>query len=200
LTEKIAQLSEPSSELQTLRGRERSLVAELAGAPQAEASKASGSPAGGALGGGQPGGGAAPVQGVQAVMAAEHAQGVMAAGSVLIDLRDDPQTAIARSRLQAVSSKYNELLSRIERANLDLEVTRAAFKYQYTVVRPPELARAPSKPNVPMVFIATLLGSALLSMLVPGGLDLAKGRFVERWQVERRLKLPLLGELAPPRR
>lgn len=77
-------------------------------------------------------------------------------------------------------------------------MTRAAFKYQYSVVRPPELARAPSKPNVPLVLFATVFLSALLTFLVPGLVDLWTGRFVESWQVERTLNLPLLGELTPP--
>jgi capsular polysaccharide biosynthesis protein len=117
----------------------------------------------------------------------------------LLDLRDDAPTALARSKLQAASAKYNELLSRIEAANIELEVTRASFKYQYTIVKPPELARKPSKPNVTLVMVATLLLALILMVLVPAGLDLWRGRFVESWQVESRLNLPLLGELIEER-
>jgi uncharacterized protein involved in exopolysaccharide biosynthesis len=114
------------------------------------------------------------------------------------NLRDDPSTAMARSRLQVASAKYNELLSRIDSANIELDVTRASFKYQYTVVRPPELARAPSGPSAHSVVLATLIAALVLMMLVPGGLDLMRGRFVEAWQLERELGLPTLGELAAP--
>jgi hypothetical protein len=113
----------------------------------------------------------------------------------LADTRDDPSTAMARSKLQAASMKYNELLSRIESANIELEVTRASFKYQYTVVRPPELARSPSKPNLALVILAFSVLSLLLMIFLPGSIDLLRGRFVEHWQMERALGLPLLGEL-----
>jgi uncharacterized protein involved in exopolysaccharide biosynthesis len=86
----------------------------------------------------------------------------------------------------------------MEAARIELEVTRAAFKYQYTVIRPPELPRRPSKPNVTLLLAATVLLSIALAVLVPGVLDLWRGRVIEAWQVERRLKLPILGDLNPP--
>jgi hypothetical protein len=115
-----------------------------------------------------------------------------------VDVRDDSKTALARQKLSAESTKYNELLSRIQAANIELDVTRAAFKYQYTVVRPPELARRPSKPNVLLIDLATLVFALLLTLVIPAGLDIWRGRFVEQWQVEQRLKLPVLGDLSLP--
>jgi hypothetical protein len=46
--------------------------------------------------------------------------------------------------------------------------------------------------------LATLLAAPLLGMLLAGIRDLLRGRFVEPWQVERHLNLPLLGELNLP--
>jgi uncharacterized protein involved in exopolysaccharide biosynthesis len=190
LNEKIAQLEAPPSELHSLEERERQLVAALA-APTASTAAS------------QPAAAAPPTTAplppvAPPVVAALPAPASSAAPTIADVLRDDPQVALARSRLQAASSKYNELLSRIESANIELEVTRAAFKYQYTVVRPPEIARKPSKPNVLLVILATLLAAPLLGMLLTGIRDLLKGQFVEPWQVERHLNLPLLGELNPP--
>jgi len=181
LNDKIAQLEAPPAELQALEQRERQLVATLA-APAASTAAPLAPPT------------AAPLPAPIVVAAPASST----SPSIAELLRDDPQVALASSRLQAASAKYNELLSRIEAANIELEVTRAAFKYQYTVVRPPEIARQPSKPNVPLVLFVTLLAAPLLGMLVTGVRDLLRGRFIEPWQVERHLNLPLLGELHPP--
>jgi uncharacterized protein involved in exopolysaccharide biosynthesis len=182
LNEKIAQLAAPSPELATLRARERDLVAKVARGLQTP-------PSAPALGPGAP----AIVPAAPGGLSPLRRNGDRASSVDL--LRDDPPTALARSKLQAASAKYNELLSRIEAASIELEVTRASFKYQYTIIKPPELARKPSKPNVALVMIGSLLFALLLMVLVPAGLDLKRGRFVEAWQVERHLNLPVLGEL-----
>jgi uncharacterized protein involved in exopolysaccharide biosynthesis len=197
LSEKIADLSVPPPELVALRARERDLVGKIAkAAVPAPASPPAPTPVTGSPRSRPPSN--AP--------ASEPSSDLDLSGTPLgvrdslVELmRDDPETALARSKLQAASTKYNELLSRIEAASIELDVTRASFKYQYTVVRPPELARKPTRPNVPLVVLASFLAAFLLMMLIPGGLDLIRGRFVEAWQVERELGLPLLGELTPPR-
>jgi uncharacterized membrane protein YcjF (UPF0283 family) len=40
----------------------------------------------------------------------------------------------------------------------------------------------------------------LLAILGTAAMDLARGRFIEPWQVKRRLDLPVLGEASPPGR
>lgn len=183
LNEKIAQLEAPPPELHALEEQEHQLVAALAAPTPSPAAPAA--PTG------------APV--VLAPPLTGSATPVSPSAPTMAELlREDPQVAVARARLQAATAKYNDLLSRIEAANIELEVTRAAFKYQYTVVRPPELARKPSKPNVMLILLATLLGAPLLGIVASGIRDLLRGRFVEPWQVERHLNLPLLGELNPP--
>jgi uncharacterized protein involved in exopolysaccharide biosynthesis len=185
LNQKIAQLEAPPSELHALEEREHQLVAALA-APAVSTPAPAASTA------------APPLPFLPAPVVATPAPTSSTGPTIAELLRDDPEVEVARTRLQAASAKYNDLLGRIEAANIELEVTRAAFKYQYTVVRPPEIARKPSKPNVPLVLIATLLAAPLLGMLAAGLRDLLRGRFVEPWQIERHLNLPLLGELNPP--
>jgi uncharacterized protein involved in exopolysaccharide biosynthesis len=114
-----------------------------------------------------------------------------------VELKDDSKTAMARARLTAASATSNELLSRIDAANIELDVTRAAFKYQYAVVRPAERPRRPIRPNVSLVLIGTAILAALLAFVVPGGIDLLRGRLIERWQIERGLQINILGELPP---
>jgi uncharacterized protein involved in exopolysaccharide biosynthesis len=187
LHDKIAQLSAPSPELATLRASERELVARVAKgleAPPPQPTPRAQTP-----------GAPAPAPAPAPEEVSTPRRGVDRLSQ--LD-RDDPPTALARSKLQAASAKYNELLSRIESASIELEVTRASFKYQYSIVKPPELARKPSKPNVPLVLIAAFVLAMILMVLIPGGLDIARGRFIEPWQVERQLNLPVLGELLPP--
>jgi uncharacterized protein involved in exopolysaccharide biosynthesis len=201
LNEKIATLSDPPAELAPLKARERELVAKLAKASAPPPASSASANAGKA----HPASPAAAGTTVTTVAIAAAENEVNPDGlssgvrDTLADLmRDDPETALARSKLQAATTKYSELLSRIEAAKIELDVTRASFKYQYTVVRPPELARRPLKPNVTLLMAVSVLLALFVSILVPGALDLARGRFVEPWQVERALGLPLLGELNPP--
>lgn len=187
LNEKIAQLSEPSPDLNGLRARERSLVAQLAG-PATSGSPKPAAPSASAPARTPTGG---PIV-IEAAPPGRPAQTVRD----LLDVHEDPQVTQARENLQAVTSKYNDLLSRIEAANIELEVTRAAFKYQYSVVLPPELPRAPTKPKVAVLLAVAALLCAVLTFAVPGAMDLLAGRFVESWQIESRLKLPVVGEIA----
>ena len=193
LNEKLAQLAEVPADLKALDTRERELVAQIAaGATAVAPDPTAPAPSPPVL---------APTTPAPPQYGSPAPSPTMAPLPALLRSlteRDDPKTAHARQRLQNASTKYNEILSRIEAANIELAVTRAAFKYQYSVVRPPELARNPSKPNVPLVLLVTFALAALLTILVPGALDLQRGRLVEPWQVERALKLPVLGELSPP--
>jgi hypothetical protein len=193
LNEKIAQLGADPPDLQSLKVRERQLVAQLAKPAVAPVAPAP-----------------APAT-VTVTVAAPPAPGTAGAlpnGAPLppglaplrtsAELREDPEVAAAQAKLEAATAKYNDILSRIEAAKIELDVSRASFKYQYTVVKPAEMPRTPSKPNVPLVLAATLLGALLLMVLLPGALDVRRGLFLESWQVERNLDLPLLGELNPP--
>ena len=43
---------------------------------------------------------------------------------------------------------------------------------------------------------ASILAGLLLALVIPGLKDLASRRFVEPWQVETELGVPLIGEVA----
>lgn len=110
---------------------------------------------------------------------------------------EDPQTQLARSRLEGAIRRDQEAVTRIEAANMELEVARTAFKYRYTVVTPAEVAHGPKRPLAQIVGIASVIGAALLALLLAAGADLRSGRILEEWQVKRRLKLEVLGEFDP---
>ncbi|MEQ1909446.1 MAG: hypothetical protein ABMA15_11520 [Vicinamibacterales bacterium] len=87
-----------------------------------------------------------------------------------------------------------ELATVRERANAarnELSSSQAGFKYQYTVIRPPQIPREPASPNVPLFLVAGVLASVLLAAMAAVAADLSSGRVLEPWQVERQLGVPV---------
>jgi hypothetical protein len=89
-------------------------------------------------------------------------------------------------------------MASVDRAKVELDVTRAAYKYRYTVVTPAEVPRHPKKATANIVAVASVLGGALLALLIAAAADMAGGIVLEPWQVRRRLKIDVLGELDIP--
>ena len=107
----------------------------------------------------------------------------------------DPGDEYARTRLRFAMEKYDVLLDRIDNARIELETARAAFKYRYSVLRPPILPKTPDKPNIPLLALGAVLAAGVLSVLAAVLADLRSGRLLETWQVERLLGIPVLGEM-----
>jgi hypothetical protein len=108
----------------------------------------------------------------------------------------DPASAMALESLQSRVHKFNEYGDQISAARLQLDLARSAFQRRYSTFKPAEI---PTKPRYP-VRVILVWGGAMLGLLLSVGvaaaLDLASGRFIEPWQVKRRLSLPVLGEVA----
>jgi uncharacterized protein involved in exopolysaccharide biosynthesis len=190
LKEALAALSADSPQLVGLRQEEASLKAQYAqydsgGARPADPSVpamvwrvAPATPAGGAAG--------TPPQ---------------VPGDVLrlaIDLREDrdPGMVYARGQLRDAMDKYDALRTQIQTAQIDLETAQAAFKYRYTIVTPAHLPKAPVVPNVPLVTLTALMAGLLCGLLLAIVVDVRRGKLLERWQIERMLERPILGEIA----
>jgi hypothetical protein len=188
LSQKVEALSDPPRELSTLRDQEKGLVERLAASVPRTGTATGATPTGGGGGGG--GGGRLSALPAAAVGMSSELRDLLA--------RDDPPTAYARVKLQTTSQDYNETLVRLHLAKVELDIARAAFKNTYSVSRPAEYPTKPRKPNVPLLLIAGLVGAALLAFVGPGARDLLAGRFIEPWQVEMTLHLPVLGQLPPP--
>jgi uncharacterized protein involved in exopolysaccharide biosynthesis len=167
----IAEVTADSPQLATLREEERTLVARLAalGAPET-ATATSGS----------------------SDMAFARAAIERLGRS---DSLSDPRVVYAQAQLKMAVSKYEDFLSRLESARIELETARAAFKYRYSVVTPPQLPKAPIRPKVPLIIVGSLVLGVLLAVFSATALDIASGRLLEAWQVERYLGLPLVGEV-----
>jgi uncharacterized protein involved in exopolysaccharide biosynthesis len=178
LKRKVDAAREPNPQLDVLRAREKDLVAKLAAdvppPPQPN---------------GQPGTVYRPS------ISSTPVPGVPSELREMLLNRDDPPTAYARSKLQSASQQYNDILSRMQLAKIELDVARESFKETYQVVRPAELPAKPRKPNVPAIVIGGIVLGLLLAFAVPGARDLMTGRYLEPWQVEDGLKMPVLGVL-----
>ncbi len=103
-------------------------------------------------------------------------------------------------RVRDLRLQYEQMATRVTSARVDLDAARAAFKYRYSVIWPPEIPTEPYSPKPLKVFgggFAVALLLALLAAVLP---DLLSGRIVEPWQVERQLNISVLGETPPSTR
>jgi uncharacterized protein involved in exopolysaccharide biosynthesis len=111
---------------------------------------------------------------------------------------NDPVAGLALSNLQGTIRAYEDFLDRVGAAKLKLDVAKAAFKYRYAIFKPAEIPDRPNRGNPVLLMVAGVFLGLLLTVAGPVVADLASGRFIEPWQVKKRLGLPLLGEVTKP--
>jgi uncharacterized protein involved in exopolysaccharide biosynthesis len=182
LRQQLENVSQPTPELTELRGQERALMAQIA-PPR-------------------------PIPMATAPVAALRAPAPDPAGSASSDAPNaepppvfddrDGVVQVAQSKLTSAIRSYEDATSRVDHAKMELDVTRAAYKYRYTVVTPAEVPKHPKKATANIVAIGSVLGGVILALLLAAAADLASGRVLEPWQVRRRLKVEILGELDIP--
>jgi uncharacterized protein involved in exopolysaccharide biosynthesis len=100
----------------------------------------------------------------------------------------------ARSRLKIAIRSYEELLERLDAARIELQTARAAFKFKYGVLVPPQVPSGPVKPKPVVVLVGGFLLAVCVALFVAVALDVVSGRVQSVWQIERSLGLPVLGE------
>ena len=88
-----------------------------------------------------------------------------------------------------------EIRERLESARIELATSQAGFKYRFGIVRPTQMPRGPSKPNMPMILIAGLIAGLGLAVFAAVAIDLIRGRVVEPWQVDRLVGVPVVLRL-----
>ena len=99
----------------------------------------------------------------------------------------DPTTLRLRVELAELAS----VRGRANAARAELSSSQAGFKYQYTVITPPQMPRGPISPNVPAVIGGGLIASLLLALLAVVMADLLSDRMLESWQLEHYLGIPV---------
>jgi hypothetical protein len=188
LQQQLDTVSQTPPELAQLRSEERALMAQLV-PPRPTAPMGSG--------------GAVSPLGVRSPFAlgpaASGADGGAPESALMVfePNRDGP-LQLEESKLGSAIKAYQDVMGRIDSAHVELDITRAAYKYKYTVVTPAELPKGPKKATAKTVAMGSLVGALLLALLLAAGIDLARGSILESWQVRRRLKLEVLGELDRP--
>jgi uncharacterized protein involved in exopolysaccharide biosynthesis len=102
------------------------------------------------------------------------------------DLSTDEDSSVeyARAQLQYAAQQYASMRGRIDAARIDLDTARAAFKYRYSVVTPPQVPRGPIKPKAPLVMAAALIAGLVLALFATTAADMRTGVVLKRWQLE----------------
>jgi uncharacterized protein involved in exopolysaccharide biosynthesis len=116
----------------------------------------------------------------------------------LLGTPEDPEVAVATDRLRMVVSRHQEMQRRLGAARMELEISRASFKHRYSVLNPPSFPKQPIKPNTKVILVVGVVAGLALALFAAVALDVWRRRILERWQVERLLKLPVLAELERP--
>lgn len=111
---------------------------------------------------------------------------------------EDPELTNAKAKLGVATRRYEDMMDRIDSARIELHAAQAAFKYRYTIVEPPEVPRKADRPSNAVLAAGGLVLSAALALFAAAAADLASRRFVEAWQVRRRLRVPVLAEVEEP--
>jgi uncharacterized protein involved in exopolysaccharide biosynthesis len=119
------------------------------------------------------------------------------AGS-LLGTPDDPEVAVATDRLRMVVARHQEMIRRLSAARMELEISRASFKHRYSVLNAPSFPKNPVKPNTKLLVVGGVVAGLALAVFAAVALDVWRRRILERWQVERLLKLRVLAELERP--
>ncbi len=120
------------------------------------------------------------------------------AAAALTSLDRDGALQLAQSKLGSAIGAYQDATARIDAARVELDITRAVYKHRYVVVTPAEVPSSPKKATTMLVGAGSVVGAALLAMILATFFELVGGRVLEPWQVRRRLKIDVLAELDNP--
>ncbi|NBD12780.1 MULTISPECIES: PCP family exopolysaccharide biosynthesis protein EpsV [Corallococcus] len=168
LEQRVAAMQQDTPQLTALRSEEQSLIQEylrMGGTDVESATEGTSLGAGGPLAG------------------------------ALLGTPDDPEVAVATDRMRMVVMRHQEKLRRLDQAQTELEISKASMKHRYSVLLPALFPEKPSKPNPKLIAIAGVVGGVALAVFAAVALDILRRRVLEKWQVERLLKLPVLAEL-----
>jgi hypothetical protein len=114
---------------------------------------------------------------------------------VRVETPVDGQTLLARSKLDAAMRSYEATEEAADREGVLVEVTRRQARDRFRIGTPAEVPDKPVRPTALIATVAALPSAAFLALLVASLRDLARGNFVESWQVRRRLGIDPLAEL-----
>jgi uncharacterized protein involved in exopolysaccharide biosynthesis len=108
---------------------------------------------------------------------------------------DNPEVSVAADRVRMLVMRHQEKTRRLDQARTELEISKASMKHRFSVLAPPTFPEKPSKPKVQLIVAAGVVGGIGLGIFAAVALDIIRRRILEKWQVERLLKLPVLAQL-----
>jgi uncharacterized protein involved in exopolysaccharide biosynthesis len=182
LQQQIEAMSQPSAEYLQLKSAERALMAQIATLSVPAPTPAA----------------ITPRYALSGTPSSDAGAQAVPPALLPADLDRDGQLQLAQSKLQSAIRGYDDALGRLDAAKVELDITHAAYKHQYTVVTPAELPKEPKKATAQLVGVGSILAGATLALLVAAFADVLGGLILESWQVRRKLRLDVLGELDKP--
>jgi hypothetical protein len=116
----------------------------------------------------------------------------------IVGLADDENVdpAVAAQFRYAVAN-YTRIRDDISAARIDLDTAQAAFSHRYKIVVPADPPSKASKPKIPLVIGAGIVGALFAALIAAILAELRAGKIIERWQVQQ-IELPVLAELRFP--
>ncbi len=111
------------------------------------------------------------------------------------ELARDPALMMAQDGLRQALGRAQEMRARVDAAKIELDSSRASYKYSFSVVAPPQTPRRPVSPNVPLLIVLGMLAGLLFAVLACTAVDVWRGHVVEAWQIHRSIKLPVLSSV-----
>ncbi len=108
---------------------------------------------------------------------------------------EDPSLEYQRTELRLLLAQYTSLRDRIDGARVEGAMAAASFDRRNAFAVPPVVPRRAAWPIPSLSIAAGLLGGALLAIFVAAALDVRSGKALEPWQLERKLGIPVVGEL-----
>ena len=106
-----------------------------------------------------------------------------------------PGLAEEDQRVRDARLQFEQMDARVSAALVERDAARAAFKYRYNVIWPPQVPREPVGPNPFKLLGAGMIASFLLALVLAMAPDVLRGRVLQRWQVESLLDLPVIGDV-----
>jgi hypothetical protein len=107
---------------------------------------------------------------------------------------EDPALEYQRTELRLLLAQYTSVRDRLDGARVESAIAEAGFDRRHAFTVPALLPLRPKWPVPALSLAAGVLGGALLALLAAAALDARSGKVLERWQLERRLGLRVVGE------
>jgi uncharacterized protein involved in exopolysaccharide biosynthesis len=111
------------------------------------------------------------------------------------EIDKDPEIASVMEEIKKLEDAHDDLLQRLANARIESETANVAFEYRYLMTQPPVNPKKAIKPNFAVLIGGGLTMALLLGVLFAVVSDLMSQKILEAWQLERFLKLKLLGEI-----